>query len=277
VSRSRATLSKLPKNKIGKPSVTLWLLDGSLVHEDDIGFFANQLGASEARRYGAFRRRERKRQFLLGRILLRFAVSRLLSLPPDTLGVVERHSHAPRLVLPDSQRAQPNFSLSHSGDWVACAVSSSVNLGVDIELNDPTRSILDVSHMAFHENEHSWLLQQSEAARLSAFYQLWCTREALYKLMTALGRQTVLLPLVGMDGTMALHGPGWYVETLAQCGLTIAVCSDQPLSAFQPMELDGLSRADWLALARESLEQITATPIKERHGNARCAAINHDD
>jgi 4'-phosphopantetheinyl transferase len=246
------------------PSVTLWLLDGSLVHEDDIGFFAKQLGASEARRYGAFRRRERKRQFLLGRMLLRFAVSSLLSLPPDTLGVVERDSNAPQLVLPDSKSAQPSFSLSHSGDWVACAVSLDVILGVDIEFNDPTRNIFDVSHMAFHANEYLWLLQQSEAARLSAFYQLWCTGEALYKLMSALDRETVLLPLVGVDGTLASHGPGWCCYTLAHFGLTIAVCSDQPLSALQHMELARLSRADWLASGREFLAA---------HGDANQRAV----
>jgi 4'-phosphopantetheinyl transferase len=238
-------------NNSEMPPVILWLLDGSLVHECDLAFFVGQLGVSEARRYGAFRRRERKRQFLLGRILLRFAVSRLLSLPPDTLSVVERDGNAPGLVLPDSQSVQPSFSLSHSGDWVACAVSLSVNLGVDIELNDPTRSILDVSQMAFHPNEHSWLLQHSEAVRLSVFYQLWCAREALYKLMTALSRETVLLSLVGVDDKLALYGPGWHGYTLAHFDLTIAVCSDQPLSALQKMELAGLSRPDWLALSRE--------------------------
>jgi 4'-phosphopantetheinyl transferase len=257
-------LSKLPKNKSSKPSATLWLLDGSLVREDDMGFFAKQLGASEARRYGAFRRRERKRQFLLGHMLLRFAVSRLLCLPPDTLSVVERDSNAPRLVLPDSRNAQLSFSLSHSGDWVACAVSSSGNLGIDIELNDPTRNILDVSHMAFHANEHSWLLQRSEAARLSAFYQLWCAKEALYKLMTALGRESVLLPLVSVDGTLALHGPGWYGYVLAHFDLTIAVCSDQPLSALQKMELAGLSRADWLASGQE---------LRANHDDANKCAV----
>jgi 4'-phosphopantetheinyl transferase len=240
------------------------LLDGSLVREDDMGFFAKQLSASEARRYGAFRRRERKRQFLLGHMLLRFAVSRLLSLPPDTLSVVERDGNAPQLVLPDSQNAQPSFSLSHSGDWVACAVGSSVNLGMDIELNDPTRNIFEVSRMAFHPNEYFWLLQRSEAGRLASFYQLWCAREAHYKLMTALGRETVLLPLVGVDGKLALHGPGWHGYTLAHFGLTIAVCSDQPLSALQKMELAGLSRADWLALGRE---------FRANHGDANKRAV----
>jgi 4'-phosphopantetheinyl transferase len=243
-------LSKLPKNKPGMPFAALWLLNGSLVREDDIEFFAKQLGASEARRYGAFRRRQRKRQFLLGRMLLRFAVSRLLSLPPDTLGVVERDNNAPQLLLFDSKSAQPSFSLSHRGDWVACVVSRDVVLGVDIECNDPTRNIFGMSHMAFHSNEYLWLLQQSEAARLSAFYQLWCTREALYKLMSALGRETVSLPLVGAEGMLASHA-GWYCYTLAHFSLTIAVCSDQPLSALRKIELAGLSRADWLALGRE--------------------------
>ena len=91
------------------PSATLWLLDGSRVPEEDVAFFVQQLGASEARRYDGFKRRERKRQFLLGRMLLRFAVSRLMSLPPDVLGVVERIGNAPELVLPDSQSLLAEF------------------------------------------------------------------------------------------------------------------------------------------------------------------------
>jgi 4'-phosphopantetheinyl transferase len=243
----------LPKNKSDKPSATLWLLNGSLVHEDDIAFFVGQLGVSEAHRYARFKRRERQRQFLLGRMLLRFAISNLMALPPDTLGVVERDSNAPRLVLPDSKSVQPSFSLSHSRDWVACAVSPDVILGVDIEFNDPRRNISDVSHMAFHGNEHLWLLQQSEAARLSAFYQLWCTREALYKLMCALGRETVSLPLMGVDGMLASNGPGWHCSTLSHRALTVAVCSDQPLSALYKVELPSLTRADWLAAERVSI------------------------
>src|SRR5262249_44461693 len=115
----------------------------------------------------------------------------------------------------------------------------------------PTRNIFDVSRFAFHPNEYVWLLQRSEAGRLSAFYQLWCAREALYKLMTSLGRESLLLPLVGVDGTLTLRGPGWYGYTSAHFDLTIAVCSDRPLPALQKMELAGLSRADWLTLGRK--------------------------
>ena len=228
------------------PSATLWLLDGSHVSEDDIAFFAQQLGASEVRRYGSFKLRERQRQFLLGRILLRIAVSSLTSLPPGVLAVVERTSNAPQLVLPDAQRLRARFSLSHSREWVACVVGPNVTLGVDIEVSDPSRDILGISQLVFHPDEYRWLLPQIDSARLSAFYHLWCAREALYKLMSSLGRQTVLSPLVSADGAFVLQGPNWHRYTLPHSALTVAICSDQPLSALYKIELTGLTRVDWL-------------------------------
>jgi 4'-phosphopantetheinyl transferase len=244
----------LTNNKIDLPSATLWLLDGSRVHEDDAAFFVQQLGVSEAHRYVCFKRRERQRQFLLARMLLRLVVSSLTALPPAAIGVVEQDGDGPELVLPDSQSFQPGFSLSHSGNWVACVLSSSVTLGVDIEVNDATRDVTPISHLAFHPEEHVWLLSQPDAARASAFYQLWCAREALYKLMSNLGRETVLSPLIGANGALATQGPGWHRYNLTHSALIVAVCSDRPLSALSKVELPRLTRADWLALGREFLQ-----------------------
>jgi 4'-phosphopantetheinyl transferase len=247
-------LSRLKINNLDMPSATLWLLDSSRVPEEDVAFFVQQLGASEVRRYSRFKRRERKRQFLLGRMLLRFAVSRLMSLPPDVLGVVERTGNAPELVLPDSQSLRASFSLSHSRDWVACVLSSSVSLGLDIEVKDATRDVLSISQLVFHSNEHFWLWAQPEAARVAAFYSLWSTREALYKLMSSLGRQAVLSSLVGADGRLASRGAGWHRHTLPHSALMLAICSDQPLSTLYKFELTGLTRVDWLAAKHVSIK-----------------------
>lgn len=235
------------------PSATLWLLNGNLVHEDDTSFFVQQLGASEAHRYVRFKRRERQRQFLLARILLRLVVSSLAALPPDAIGIVERTGNAPQLVLPDSQSLRPSFSLSHSRNWLACVFSSSGTLGVDIEVNDPTRDIFGMSHLAFYPEEHVWLLSQPDAARLSAFYQLWCTREAVYKLMSNLGHETVLSPLVDANGVFVSRGPNWHRYTLPHSLLMVTVCSDRPLSALYRVELPRLTPADWLAAERVSI------------------------
>ena len=226
------------------------------MHENDIGLFEQQLGAGESLRYVRFKRRERKRQFLLGRMLLRYAVSNLLSIPRDALGVVERTRNAPQLVFPDSQSLQPRFSLSHSHEWVACVVSFNIHLGIDIEVKDPTRNVLGISEFAFHQNEHRWLLPQVEAARLSAFYQLWCTREALYKLMSNLGHEAVLSPLVDASGVFASQGPGWHRYILPHFLLMVAVCSDRPLAAIHKIELTSLVFAEWLTAEREFRDQL---------------------
>jgi 4'-phosphopantetheinyl transferase len=255
-------------NNLDMPSATLWLLDSSRVPEEDVAFFVQQLGASEARRYGRFKRRERQRQFLLGRMLLRFAVSRLMSLPPDVLGVVERTGTAPQLVLGDSESSPPSFSLSHSREWIACVVGPNVTLGLDIEVNDSTRDFVGMSRLVFHPDEHRWLLSQVESARLSAFYHLWCAREALYKLMSVLGRQAVLSLLVGVDGTLASQGANWHRYTLRHSALTVAICSDQPLSALYKIEPTELTRVDWLA-AVSSMDTVTASMIERV--NDRCS------
>lgn len=232
------------------PSAILWLLDGSLVPEADVVFFARQLGASEAQRYTRFQRQERKRQFLLGRILLRFAVSNLRSLPPSALDVIERPGKAPQFLHSDSQNFRLGFSLSHSRQWVACVVGSNVSLGMDIEVNDPARDILGISQAVFHPNEHRWLLSQVDSARVSAFYQLWSTREALYKLMSPLGHETVVSSLVGFNGSIATQGPKWHRYTLPHSALMLAICSDRPLSSLCKIELPRMARIDWLTAER---------------------------
>jgi 4'-phosphopantetheinyl transferase len=270
-SHSRVTLSRLKNNNLDTPSATLWLLDGRHVPEEDVAFFVQQLGASEARRYGRFRRRERRRQFLLGRMLLRLAVSRLMSLPPDVLAVIERTGSAPELVLPGSRSLGGYFSLSHSRNWVACVVGSNVTLGVDIEVNDPSRDVLGISQLGFHPNEHRWLLSQVDSARLSAFYHLWCTREALYKLTSSLGRQVALSPLVKADGVFALEGPDWHRYTLPHSFLMVAVCSDRPLSTLHKVELPRLTRADWSAAER--VRPTSATSPQEASRRAINSAV----
>ena len=60
--------------------------------------------------------------------------------------------------------------------------------------------------------------------------------------MSSLGRQTLLSPLVGVDGTLASQGPNWHGYTLPHSALIVAICSDQPLSELYKIELAGTTR-----------------------------------
>ena len=68
------------------------------------------------------------------------------------------------------------FSLSHSGDFVAVAISDN-SVGVDIqEIKDID---LDARKLIFNEEDEKFF-QESED-KLDAFYSLWTIKEAVYK------------------------------------------------------------------------------------------------
>ena len=136
-------------------------------------------------------------------------------------------------------------------------------------------NVLSISRLVFHPNDHLWLLAQPEVARLAAFYSLWSTREALYKLMSSLGGQVVLSSFVGADDRLMPQGPGWHRHTLPHSALMLAICSDQPLSQFRKVELTKLTQADWL-VGDGKFPARTVDAISEQSGHAHRACSPRD-
>jgi len=249
----RGDLSRSPMNDAGGASASLWLLDGSQVQEDQLtGFAAKKLGASEKERFYRFARRQRGRQFLLGRMLLRCAVADLAGLSPNDVQVFERPGSSPQLIFPGQNYLVPHFSLAHSRHWIACVTSSQATLGIDIEVNDPSRDIIGISEMAFQPGEHSWLLSQPDTERLSAFYYLWSAREAWYKLLCNLSRDTGSAPIVGDKSTPLVQSNCWHRYQLPNDNLTVVLFSDRRLPTVRQKTLSRFTLADWLTTDKNS-------------------------
>jgi 4'-phosphopantetheinyl transferase len=223
-------------------SATVWLLDLERVTESAVVDFEQRLAASEAHRYANFARIQRKRQFLAARMLLRVAASKMMNVPFHEIMVRDRVGYAPELFVADGRFSPPNFSISHSRNWVGCALSTEVMLGFDIEVNNPDRDVVALSQAAFEDDERCWLMRRSDAERIAAFYRLWSTREALYKLMSSLGREMPSLSF----GRLVDHGESqsWHSRALVHQGLTAVVCSDKPVSNLRKVDLAGLTPAD---------------------------------
>jgi 4'-phosphopantetheinyl transferase len=229
------------------------LLDGSQVQEDHLTLFAaKKIGASEKERFYRFARRERRRQFLLGRMLLRYAVADLTGLSPNEVQVSERPGSFPQLTFPSQNCLVPHFSLSHSRQWIACVTSSQATLGMDIEVNDPSRDIIGISELAFHLRDHSWLLSQPDTERLFAFYFLWSAREARYKLLCNLRRDKGCAPIVGGRSALIAGDNCWRGYQLQDDNLTVVLFSDRKLLTVRQKTLSGLTRDGWLAADKKS-------------------------
>lgn len=82
--------------------------------------------------------------------------------------------------------ARPDFhySISHSGEWVVCAVGA-MPLGVDIQEERPVRPAV---FRALSQQEQASLSELDDLARFPAFFDLWCLKEA-YAKATGFGLQ----------------------------------------------------------------------------------------
>lgn len=170
--------------------------------------FMDWMGPGERHRHAAFLRPERQRQFLVGRALLRRALSDLLHRPASSF-VIEEQSGLPPLVSDTAAR----ISLSHSGPWVACAVSKDIALGVDIEQLDDTRDVMALAQQAFDEHEYALLAAAPVDRRARCFYDCWSRKEALFKL--------------GAAERASLHAP--CCIGIHHASLSIVLCADAAL------------------------------------------------
>jgi 4'-phosphopantetheinyl transferase len=194
----------------------VWLVDGRAVSDVALAGFMGWLSPGEMARHGAFSRRLRQRQFLIGRVLLRQLLGSLLGIPAASIRLLERRGEAPRLDRADS--AGLGLSISHSGPWVACAANPHSLLGLDIEVLDPARDMHALAAQAFDAAENEWLGMRPASGRLRDFYNLWCAKEARFKLHSEKGE--------------CVH--------LFHDELAIAVCHEQPLDQLPLLQLRSL-------------------------------------
>jgi phosphopantetheine--protein transferase-like protein len=73
------------------------------------------------------------------------------------------------------------FNISHSGDWVVCAVSTGADVGVDIEYLGRRQDILKLARRFYHPLESTLLEALPEEERPGFFFDLWTLKEASVK------------------------------------------------------------------------------------------------
>jgi 4'-phosphopantetheinyl transferase len=202
-----------------KHTATVWLLNCQAIGDEELAPFVAWLGLSEVQRLTRFVRAGRRQQFLAGRALLRQLLGELLGMQPAAVPLVERPGNVPLLDLPES--AEVGFSLSHSGHWVACAVSATSRLGLDVERMDESRDIEALGAHIFDAEHQIWLAGRAAAHRLQDFYELWSATEARFKLGAPIAHEAYL----------------------SHPELSVVLCSAQPLAAEPELKLTVLKPA----------------------------------
>lgn len=129
--------------------------------------------------FRACRSRFRQRQYALGRLLLRGALSHLAPGRSPVEWRFETGPHGkPALA---AEELSMGFSLAHSGERIVLATGPLQRLGIDLENGHKARNVEGLARRWFRPGEVSELMQLPAGARLGRFYRSWTIKEAWSK------------------------------------------------------------------------------------------------
>ncbi len=132
------------------------------------------LSDEEQKKILRFRRYEDALRGLTSNILLRFIIVSLCKKKNNSIHLCKNEYGKPYIKDIDNF----HFNLSHSGDWVVCAVDSAT-IGIDIEkIHDVD---LNLSARFFSKEEHLYLLSLEDIKRREVFFDFWTLKESYIK------------------------------------------------------------------------------------------------
>ncbi len=155
------------------------------------------------------RRQELRRRRLHQQFLLRLLLGSYLGCAGKDIRLTRGQHGKPVL----DRRAHANlleFNLSHSGDWLAVAIGTGAEVGIDIEVHRTLRRAGDLARRYLPAPEADWLSGLQEPERSRAFICQWTAREALVKARgSSLAQSVAGLALDWLPARIAALPSGW--------------------------------------------------------------------
>lgn len=183
--------ARTPKH-LGSDDVHVWRLHlptvSRLPHLQDV------LYSEERARACAFYVERNRHQFLTGRAALRLILSAYLEL--DARGLASDYGPQGKPVLSAPFGISDiQFNLSHSADWIICAIARGRSLGVDVEHRHARVDYAEIAGVVFSAAEQDELKRAAAHRQAEFFFSVWTCKEAYVK---ALG-QGVFYPFTHIE------------------------------------------------------------------------------
>jgi 4'-phosphopantetheinyl transferase len=103
-----------------------------------------------------------------------------------------------------------DFSISHSGEYVTCAIGEGFRLGMDVERKNPQFDPEDAGAI-FCDAERTYI--RGSDNRCNAFFRLWARKESLIK-ADGRGFSAPLTSINSLTDEVVLDNQRWYVQDL---------------------------------------------------------------
>jgi len=156
--------------------VIVWIAHVSKA-QDSLIFLEPCLDVRDRERAARFRFPEDRARFVLGRGLLRKCLGRYLQRTPEAIELA--YTDRGRPILPQDKTIQ--FSISHTHDLVAIALTSNACVGIDLEYVQPHWDFPDLAKRIFSEEDLRAFQALPGHEAPAAFFRAWTRKEAYLK------------------------------------------------------------------------------------------------
>ncbi len=158
----------------------VWLVDQRQINDKLLKTYAELLSEDELHRLERISHPEVKRAQLISRAALRYCLSHYADdIGPRQWQFARSEKGKPHLKQPAPLPV--SFNLTHSGHWLAIAVISRAEIGVDVQEFRKMPSALKMAQRYFHPEEVEQLQACAGEERQKLFYRLWTLKEAFLK------------------------------------------------------------------------------------------------
>lgn len=161
------------------------------VHDNLLAHYRTLLSSDELQRLDTYRAPRAAKEFIVGRALLRAALSERLQCAANILRFDNDANGKPFLVSPllstlastfvSGAATNWHFNLSHSHDWVVLALSNIGPVGVDVEWNQRKRSMIEIAERFFLPREAQMLKTLAPDEQYARFFEWWTIKESYVK------------------------------------------------------------------------------------------------
>lgn len=136
-------------------------------------YLLNFISEDKKKRILKFKNYNDRERSLLADLLVRYAVIQNANIENSHLHFYQNNYGKPFLKFPNI-----NFNASHSGHWIACAISD-YEVGIDVE--EISYIDADITKHFFTETENQYLLNLEGRFFQESFYKLWTLKESYIK------------------------------------------------------------------------------------------------
>ncbi len=145
------------------------------------------LSTSEHARGARLKKPQDRRRYLASRVFTRRVLSNETGILPENLQILTDKCGKPCLsplaVVGCPPSKSVKFNVSHSENFLCIATALGSDVGIDIEVVNPSLDVLAISRACFDQKNYEQVRCSSPNERVLVFYRLWTRREAFAKML----------------------------------------------------------------------------------------------